>query len=97
MAPIDTIGGSLTGLSGIAQIALDASQQLYVANGTTNSVTVYAAGASGNVAPIHTIAGPLTQLSVPSGIALDAAGDIYVSNCTTSITEAPQSSRLGCF
>ena len=45
------------------------------------SVTVYAAGANGNVAPVRSIEGPNTQLNWPTGISLDVdRGEIYVSN-----------------
>ena len=44
------------------------------------SITVYAAGASGNATPTATIAGGNTGLGVPYGIALDGAGNIYVAN-----------------
>ncbi|MGD0672706.1 MAG: NHL repeat-containing protein [Candidatus Binatus sp.] len=61
-------------------IARDASGRIYVTNNATNTVTVYAAGANGNVPPIATIGGAKTQLSDPTGIALDASGKIYVLN-----------------
>lgn len=63
---------------------------LFVTNdlGTTGSVTVYDAGANGNVAPLAAIAGSNTQLGPAEGVAFDAAGNIYVSNkgvgCVTS-------------
>ena len=44
-------------------------------------MTVYAAGATGNVAPIQDISGSMTGLYDPSGIALNPLnGDIYVAN-----------------
>lgn len=55
---------------------------LYVANYSSNSVTVYAAGTLGNVAPIQNISGGATGLQGPSGVAVDAMGNIYVSNDT---------------
>src|SRR5438093_1303346 len=54
--------------------------KLYVANFVGNSITVYAAGASGNATPTATIAGGNTGLNFPNGIALDGAGNIYVGN-----------------
>src|SRR5438552_3172822 len=53
--------------------------KLYVANEFGNSITVYAAGASGNAMPTATIAGGNTGLSFPQGIALDGTGKIYVT------------------
>jgi len=61
-------------------IARDASGRIYVTNVATNTVTVYAAGANGNVPPIAVIGGSDTRLSDPTGIALDASGKIYVLN-----------------
>lgn len=85
VAPIRTIAGSNTGLDTPWSMALDASGKVYVTNRASvvrkyDSVTVYAAGANGNVAPIQTIAGSNTGLHTPSDIALDASGNIYVTN-----------------
>src|SRR6266568_518543 len=55
-------------------------QPLYVANAGSISITVYAAGASGNATPTATIAGGNTGLIFPFGIARDGAGNIYVAN-----------------
>ncbi len=88
VAPIRTISGTRTDLIEPSSVALDASGEVYVANDTCfrgghcvpDQVTVYAAGANGDVAPIRTITGPNTKLSDPSGIALDSNGNIYVTN-----------------
>src|SRR5208282_1582489 len=61
-------------------IALDASGRIYAANFDTNTVTVYAANANGNVPPIAVIGGANTRLANPTSIALDASGKIYVLN-----------------
>src|SRR6266581_804323 len=82
-APIATIAGANTGLSGPTGLAFDPAGRLYVTN-DAGSVTVYAAGASGNVAPIATIGGSSstdnTGLNYPVGIARDRAGRLYVTN-----------------
>jgi len=83
--PIATIAGSNTGLTASNGIAVDAVGRLYVANFdnvniTSSSITVYAAGATGNVTPMATIAGSNTGLNAPFGIALDAGGRLYVAN-----------------
>src|SRR5207249_8412524 len=73
------IAGGNTGLNGPFGIALDGAGNIYVSNGG-NSITVYAAGASGDATPTATIAGGNTGLNFPFGIALDGAGNIYVTN-----------------
>ena len=83
--PIATIAGSNTGLTASNGIAVDAVGRLYVANFdnvniTSSSITVYAAGATGNVTPMATIAGSNTGLNAPFGIALDAGGRLHVAN-----------------
>ena len=51
---------------------------LYVAN--SSSITVYAPGASGNVAPIRTLPSTFnTKINGPVAVALDSAGYIYVA------------------
>ncbi|MGA8575579.1 MAG: hypothetical protein WB609_07835 [Candidatus Cybelea sp.] len=82
--PIRTIHGSNTGLHRAWDVALDADGNIYVANYGTHrlpgDVTVYGAGARGNVSPIRTIGGSYTNMSKPAGVALDSAGKLYVSN-----------------
>jgi Beta-propeller repeat len=65
--PLQTIGGSITGLDepwGIAETA----KAIYAANASTPSITVYASDANGNVAPTRTISGPRTALIAPTGV-----------------------------
>ncbi|HEV3092291.1 MAG TPA: hypothetical protein VGX91_12700, partial [Candidatus Cybelea sp.] len=59
---------------------LDSSANIYVANYRDSTVTVYAAGTTGNVAPIRTLGGAKTELNVPVGVAVDSRARIYVSN-----------------
>jgi 6-phosphogluconolactonase (cycloisomerase 2 family) len=82
-APLLTIGGANTGLNSPLAVALDGNGKMYVVNNNA-SVTVYAAGANGNVAPIATISGRITGLISPLGVAIDANGEIYVANNTGS-------------
>jgi len=75
VAPIQYITGKRTKMSGVTGIAVDGSDNIYVAseNGATpygSTVTVYAAGATGNVKPINTIKGTRTRLAEPQGIAI---------------------------
>ena len=97
VAPIATIIGDDTGLDNPSGIAVDSSGKIYVANrggGRTSasSITVYAAGSSGNVKPIATIAGPRTRLDDPC-IAVDSTGRIYAGNASDSITVYPAGSN----
>lgn len=62
VAPLRTISGSMTGLSGPCGIALDGTGKLFVANSYGDSITVYNANANGNVAPVQTISGSNTGL-----------------------------------
>lgn len=85
VAPMRTIAGTRTGLDIPVQLAVDASAKIYVANITypnsgNGSLTVYAAGAKGNVAPTETIEGAKTELNLPAGIALNSSGNIYAAN-----------------
>jgi len=79
--PVETIGGSYTGLNFPIDVAVDAAGSIYVVNHYGNSVTVYRAGASGNVSPVQTIGGSATGLYFPYGLALSPSnGNIYVGN-----------------
>ena len=62
-------------------LAMDSRGNIYVAN-LTNAITVYAAGAEGNVAPSRTITGPKTRLNSPAGIAIDSQDELFVANQT---------------
>jgi hypothetical protein len=66
VAPIATIGGPSTGLSGPIGVAVDSAGKIYVANARVSSITVYAPGANGDVAPIATISGSNTGLAPPT-------------------------------
>jgi hypothetical protein len=75
VAPLRAIGGPRTGLSGAGGVALDPVGELYASNtfdfsASGSSITVYAPGASGNVAPLRTIQGPTTRLNSPVHIFL---------------------------
>jgi hypothetical protein len=93
VAPLQAITGSNTRLSGADGVALDAGRNIYVVNVSGGSpsgygsVTVYAAGATGNAPPIRSIGGPNTRLAAGEGVSLDATGNIYVatynSGCRT--------------
>ena len=86
VSPIRTISGSRTRLNGPVGIALDAGDNIYVANSTSSVVTVYSPSANGNAAPIRTIAGSKTGLVSPDGIALGRTGTLFVANGGGSVT-----------
>jgi 6-phosphogluconolactonase (cycloisomerase 2 family) len=90
--PIATIQGAFTQLSFPQGIALDASGRIYVANGaSTPYITVYRAGANGNIAPSQTIYDATGFLSV-AGLAVHGT-TIYISNTdfnfSTQVSEYP--------
>jgi sugar lactone lactonase YvrE len=86
--PIQDISGSKTGLGAPFDVAVDGSRSTYVTNAQddekdTDVITVYAAGATGNVAPIRDIIG--RPYLVPKGIAVDPInGDVYVAKANIS-------------
>lgn len=90
VAPIRSIRGPATKLFYVYGSAVDASGNVYVADGRPVNccVTVYAAGAGGNVKPMRTIQGSRTDLAYPVGIALDAHQNVYVLNAEGSPTRS---------
>ncbi len=81
--PSATIAGTstsdITGFNVPSGIALDLAGKIYVTNegsqnGGVDSITVYPAGSSGNVAPSATISGFSTGLASPQGIAIGSKG-----------------------
>jgi hypothetical protein len=89
-APVSTIAGENTGLTGgVSSVALDSSARIYATGlaASNTEITVYDRGATGDVAPIATIVGTNTELDQPTAIGVDGAGKIYVANY-----DGPQSS-----
>jgi sugar lactone lactonase YvrE len=86
-APLASIAGSNTGLSGTAAVAIDATGRLYVASAGNDRIAEFANAATANTMPAATISGSHTGLNDPQAVALDAAGDLYVANqAATTIT-----------
>src|SRR6185436_19964258 len=82
--PVATLRGDATRLVGPLGIAVDSTDRIYVANRERGpdsqqpaSVTVYRAGADGNVEPSGIITGAAIG-SNPSGVAVDGNGMLYV-------------------
>ncbi len=77
-------GGTSSGGGGGGSTSIN---ELYVSNGTADSITVYSRTADGNIAPVRTITGAATNLSALRGIAVDTANnEIFVANWANSIT-----------
>jgi len=65
----------------LAALGSARAQELFCANGTSNSITVYNRTDNGDVAPLRTLSGPSTGLNAPRGIAVDLIHDeIFVTN-----------------
>jgi len=94
VSPSATIAGTIAdhddGLAVPSAIAVGPDGKIYVANSDggpsgVGSITVYAAGANGDVSPIAAITGDVlgdnnAGLSGPQSIAVDSSGTIYVAN-----------------
>ena len=83
--PTQTLSGPLTNLSEPQGIAIDRTGDILVANlsggpSSAGSVTVYAAGVTGNIPPARTIGASNTGLDFPTGIVLDNMGNILAEN-----------------
>ena len=78
--PARQIAGNLTQLDSATSIAVDAAQNIYVANTAGNDILVFSSTETGNVAPAGILAGTSTEISAPSGVAVDSAGDIYAAS-----------------
>lgn len=89
-APVRSIRGPATKLFYAYGSAVDASGNVYVADGNPVNccVTVYGPDADGNVKPLRTIQGSRTDLAYPVGVALDPHGNVYVLNAEGSPTRS---------
>jgi hypothetical protein len=95
--PIATIQGSNTQLAAVQFIAVDPSGNIFVSNlgpqpgatfgPTSGFISIYGAGANGNVAPVNTI----PNLQTPEGLAFDSNGMLYALSIDR-IQEYPASS-----
>jgi sugar lactone lactonase YvrE len=90
-APVATISGPATGLSGANGLAVSSSRVVYTtdtaAQGQGSILEYSPAGGQGNQAPLTTISGPATGLTSPEGITLDSKGDIWVTNEDSNTVE----------
>jgi DNA-binding beta-propeller fold protein YncE len=76
------IQGSKTQMNWPTSIAVHPDRgELFVANDTGDSITVYKADANGDVAPIRVIKGPRSMVKNPTGVALDLVNnELWVAN-----------------
>src|SRR6266545_1307458 len=92
-APIDTIAGTNTGLDQPEGVALDPGGRIYVANSAVTShqyrITVYGAGASGDIAPLATLAGNNTGLSVPTHLSFCWTVACAIARTSSAGTQEP--------
>jgi hypothetical protein len=89
IAPLRTISGSNTGLDSPYGLFVS-NGEIYVVNGdptvANDSIAVFPAEGSGNIAPTRVIAGTATLLSQPVGISV-ADNEIYIANQIGGLVE----------
>ncbi len=89
MAPSRSIAGAATRLATPVAAGVEASGAAYVLNASSGApfVTVYAPGASGNVAPLRTIALPSngTNATIGGTLAVDPDGTLVVVESDTGV------------
>ena len=91
--PVLQIAGALTGLAQVRGIAVDSSQNMYVANVTPSpslqsEIEAFGANSSGNISPAAVFAGSSTGLKSPVGLAFDSAQNLWVANAGNATVEA---------
>jgi hypothetical protein len=71
VAPIRTIEGKRTQVGVPEGIAVDHAGQIFIANSSESTITVYGSRANGNVRPRRVISGSNSRVNVPVGVAVD--------------------------
>jgi DNA-binding beta-propeller fold protein YncE len=81
-APLRVIQGPKTQLDWPTAIAVHPDRgEIYVANDTNHTITIYPADANGDVAPIRVIKGPKSMVKNPTGVAIDFVNnELWVAN-----------------
>jgi len=95
--PAVTLSASSGSLSGPAGLAFDANGNLWVANGTSNTVVQFAASqlaASGSPTPTVTLGATNGSLGGPFCLAFDARGNLWVTNTNASTVVEFTASQL---
>jgi sugar lactone lactonase YvrE len=84
VAPLTTLSGPATTLTGLGGVVIDATGKVYVSNIGGVSIAEFPYGTGGNAAPATTIKGADTGLATPYGLTLDEAGRLYVTDPASS-------------
>ena len=79
VAPVRTLTGALTSITGPNSLATDASGNVYAVNSLAGTILEFSSTANGNVAPLKSISGGSTALASAYGVAVDTAGNIYAT------------------
>ncbi len=85
VAPTNTVGGSVSGLSDPVALAVDSSGTIYTSNDDNSGVKIFASGLTGNVAATRTFTP--TNSPATEGLAVDSNGYIYESSYTTALID----------
>lgn len=97
-----TLVASITqGISGPTRLAADSNNHLYVANTSSNAVTVYDVSSQSSIAantiPQITADTISTGITHPLGVAVDNAGNVYVANNSANSISIFQPASTGGF
>jgi len=82
-AAVDREGRPLQAQTATIAHATSANLKMYVANRSSDTVTVYADAASGDAAPLYHIRGGNTRLSAPTSLTFDGTGLMYVLSASS--------------
>jgi DNA-binding beta-propeller fold protein YncE len=76
------ITGPKTGLDWPTSITVHPDRgEIFVANDTADTVTVYPIDANGDVAPIRVLSGPKTMIKNPTGVTVDVENnELWIAN-----------------
>src|SRR5438105_1899978 len=87
---IDQRAANASAASRSAPITDSVRRKLFVANRSSNAITVYADSADGDVKPLFKIRGSNTRLSAPMSLGFDQEEQLYVLNAASIAVFAPK-------